>query len=131
MNAAEHIRHFLTVRNDPDPTVARAVSKTEGLVSITEADLEAVVQTLEIMTDVLRTHAMQNPPVIITQRMLNTSDELDAVSQGTLIESSNGRVFQKLSNGWYLPGSHIAVRPEDIALPAWRTLLQKEQQREH
>jgi hypothetical protein len=71
MNAPERVRAFLTAHQAPggetwtSGTAVIAVATAENCgeqFRLTEPDLEATLQTIEILTSVLATYAMRNPP---------------------------------------------------------------------
>jgi hypothetical protein len=127
VNAPERIRAFLTARAEQQArkgtqtnVISFRIADNGDVAHLTEADLEATLQTLHILTDVLGTHAVQNPPSIPAgPAQLRTPSELADAEQGTVILSRQGMLFQKLTHArWFTPGSAIGRDAKDIGLPA-------------
>lgn len=121
MNAAERIRAYLTARpQDAGPVVATAQADYYGPAThLTEVDLEAVLQTLEILAALAGQRSLK--------QILQTSGEIDALPFTTVLLADDGLVLQRFAEGlgeeldgevWECMGSNLLYRSADISLPA-------------
>jgi hypothetical protein len=115
-NAPERVRAFLTARTEQQArkgtqtnVISFRIADNGDVAHLTEADLEATLQTLEILAGLLQGRA----------QVLRTISQLADAEQGTVILSRQGMLFQKLTHArWFTPGSAIGRDAKDIGLPA-------------